>query len=96
MGKKLNEKIKEKLMESCTTVRYLVVCKDDEITVRVGRYFWQGKVLEAGKMGLVILNGNAEHSIALNKIGSITIINEGKYRKAFREVYGKTTFKPKE
>ncbi|PMQ00716.1 MAG: hypothetical protein CBR30_09675 [Dictyoglomus sp. NZ13-RE01] len=96
MSEKATDEIKKELNEKCKGVRYLVVCQDDEVVVRVGRYYWEGKVLEIGKLGMVILNGNEEHSIALNKIASITVVQDGKYRKAFREIYGKTTMRPVE
>jgi len=90
---KKKEKEKEKLMEelakNCYDVRYLVVCKDDVVNVKVGRYWWTGKVLKVGNLGITVLNGAKLSTIALNKIASITILEEGEYKKKYKKLFKK-------
>jgi len=82
------EQLKKELLENCYPIRYLVICKDDKVMVRVGRYWWHGTVLKVGKLGITLLNDARKTSCALGKISTITILEEGEYSKKYREIFG--------
>jgi len=67
------------ILDRCMEIRMLLVCEDDEILLRVGRYWYSGRVTKVGKLGVVLANQGHEVAIALGKISVIEIINRGKW-----------------
>lgn len=65
-------------LELCGNVRGLTVCVDDEILVRVGRYYYSGKVINISKLSIVMLNSTSEVAIAIGKISVVEIIRRGR------------------
>jgi len=91
--KQVEEKEKEmedraKLKEICYPVRYQYVCEGDKVLVKVGRYWYYGIVLRVGKLGLLLNNDNRKVTIALGKISTLTIVEEGDNHKKFIKVFG--------
>jgi len=91
--KEVEEKEKEvedraKLKEICYPVRYQYICEGDKVLAKVGRYWYYGIVLRVGKLGLLLNNDNRKVTIALGKISTLTIIEEGDNHKKFIKVFG--------
>jgi len=91
--KQVEEKEKEvedraKLKEICYPVRYQYICEGDKVLAKVGRYWYYGVVLRVGKLGLLLNNDNRKVAIALGKISTLTIIEEGDNHKKFARIFG--------
>jgi len=84
------EIIKElrKLMEKCSPIRDLTICVGDKVSVKVGRYWYVGEVLHVSKLSLVLLNNNREVALAIGKISTIAILEDGEYGKRWKELKG--------
>lgn len=76
------------IMEKCGNVRGLTVCEEDEITVRVGRYWYSGTVVSASKLGLVLLNQSHEVAIALGKISIVEVVKRGRWYYEYKKLKG--------
>jgi len=81
------EKLKEQLKKKCTSIHYMIVCEGDRINVKAGRYWWTGTVVKAGNLGLVVDNGGNRATISRSKILSLTILEEGEWKKKYKKIY---------
>jgi len=84
------EKMKQlkELMEKCGSVRELVVCVGDKVSVKVGRYWYVGEVLHVSKLSLILLNNNREVALAIGKISTIAVLQDGEYGRKWKELKG--------
>jgi len=82
------QKLIEELLERCGDILNLVVCEGDRVNVKAGRYWWSGEVLKIGKPGLVLDDHGKKVAINIGKITSVTILEEGKQGKKYREIFG--------
>jgi len=84
------EKVKQlkQLMDKCSSIRELAVCVGDRISVKVGRYWYVGEVLHVSKLSLVLLNNNKEVAIAIGKISTVAILEDGEYGRKWKELKG--------
>jgi len=81
------QKLIKELNEKCEAILDMVVCEGDKVNVKSGRYWWSGEILKVGKSGL-ILKDSKEVAINIRKITSLTVLEEGKLRKKYREIFG--------
>ncbi|NPA96973.1 MAG: hypothetical protein GXO32_05175 [Crenarchaeota archaeon] len=77
------------VLDKCADVRMLKICIDDYILVRVGRYWYEGTVVEVGKLGIVMENQGHEVAIALGKISVVEVLRRGKWYRLYRELRSK-------
>jgi len=84
------EKVKQlkELMEKCSSIRELVVCVGDRVSAKVGRYWYVGEVLHVSKLSLILLNNNREVALAIGKISTIAILQDGEYGRKWKELKG--------
>jgi len=86
-----NEKIKEyeKVVEKCVKMISSIVCEEDIVSVAIGRYWIEGKVVSVSKFGITVQNPLKEHTIRLGKISLIVIHQRGKYYSKYIELINK-------
>jgi len=84
------EKVKQlkALMEKCSPIRELTVCVGDRVSVKVGRYWYVGEVLHVSKLSLILLNNNREVALAIGKISTVAILEDGEYGRKWKELKG--------
>ena len=86
-----NEKIKEyeKIVEKCVKVISSIVCEEDVVSVAIGRYWVEGKVVGVSKFGITVQNPLKEHMIRLGKISLVVVHQRGKYYSKYIELINK-------
>jgi hypothetical protein len=79
----------EKVAEKCVKVISSVVCEEDVVSVAIGRYWVEGKVVSVSKFGITVQNPLKEHTIRLGKISFVVIHQRGKHYSKYIELINK-------
>jgi hypothetical protein len=79
----------EKVAEKCVKVISSIVCEEDVVSVAIGRYWVEGKVISVSKFGITVQNPLKEHTIRLGKISFVVIHQRGKHYSKYIELINK-------